>query len=67
LDATAALDRVIYAKVLPKLRGADSPRFRDALEKCKEDLTERQMTRCAAKVSDLIEDLNETGSFRFWR
>ena len=67
LSVDHALDRVIYAKVLPKLRGDDSPRFRDALESCKKDLTERQMTRCAAKVSDLIEDLNETGSFRFWR
>ena len=67
LSVDHALDRVIYAKVLPKLRGDDSPRFRDALEQCKKDLTERQMTRCAGKVSDLIEDLNETGSFRFWR
>ena len=32
LSVDHALDRVIYAKVLPKLRGDDSPRFRDALE-----------------------------------
>ena len=42
LSARDALDRVIYAKVLPKLRGDDSRRVRDALEKCaREVLKER--------------------------
>ena len=67
LSARDALDRVIYAKVLPKLRGDDSPRSRDALDKCQEVLKERNLTRCADKVTELIQDLNETGSFRFWR
>lgn len=67
LSMSDALDRVIYAKVLPKLRGDDSRRCRDALEKCKTVLTERNLTRCAGKVDELVQDLNETGSFRFWR
>ena len=67
LSVDDALDRVIYAKILPKLRGDDSRRCRDALEKCKTVLTERNLTRCAGKVDELIHDLNETGSFRFWR
>ena len=67
LSAGDALDRVIYAKVLPKLRGDDSPRSRAALERCQKVLKERNLTRCAGKVAELIEDLNETGSFRFWR
>ena len=67
LSVDDALDRVIYAKVLPKLRGEDSPRFRSALEKCQAVLRERSLTRCADKVAELIQDLNETGSFRFWR
>ena len=67
LSLDDALDRVIYAKILPKLRGDDSRRCRDALEKCKTVLTERNLTRCAGKVNELIHDLNETGSFRFWR
>ena len=67
LSVDDALDRVIYAKVLPKLRGDDSARSRDALEKCQEVLKERNLTRCTDKVAELIQDLNETGSFRFWR
>ena len=67
LSADDALDRVIYAKVLPKLRGDDSPRVRGALKRCQTVLKERNLTRCADKVDDLIQDLNETGSFRFWR
>ena len=67
LSVVDALDRVIYGKVLPKLRGEDSPRFRSALEKCQAVLRERSLTRCADKVAELIQDLNETGSFRFWR
>ena len=67
LSMSDALDRVIYAKVLPKLRGDDSRRCRDALEKCKTVLTARNLTRCARKVDELVQDLNETGSFRFWR
>ena len=67
LSSGDALDRVIYARVLPKLRGDDSPRSRAALKECQKVLKERNLTRCAGKVSELIEDLNETGSFRFWR
>ena len=67
LSAGDPLDRVICAKVLPKLRGDDSPRSRAALERCQEVLKERNLTRCAHKVAELTEDLNETGSFRFWR
>ena len=67
LSVGDALDRVIYAKVLPKLRGDDSPRSRDALAKCEAVLKARNLTRCADKVAELIQDLNEIGSFRFWR
>ena len=31
-----ALDAVVYAKVLPKLRGEDSPKFRAALKACRD-------------------------------
>ena len=67
LSAGDALDLVICAKVLPKLRGDDSRRFRDALQKCQDVLNERNLTRCAGKVTELIQDLSDTGSFRFWR
>ena len=67
LSVDEALDRVIYAKVLPKLRGDDSPRFRTALEECRDSLGERRLLQSRDKVAELIEDLDETGSFRFWR
>ena len=67
LSVKDALDRVIYAKILPKLRGDDSPRFRKALAECQTALNERILTRSARKVEELIEDVDQTGSFRFWR
>ncbi len=65
LSVNDALDRVIYAKVLPKLRGDDSPRFRKALGDCRIALND--LARSARKVDELIEDVEQTGSFRFWR
>ena len=62
-----ALDQITYAKVLPKLRGDDSQRFRTALEACRKVLDDKGLSASARKVAELIEDLNETGSFRFWR
>ena len=67
LSAEAALDRVLYAKVLPKLRGDDAPRVRAALDGCKAALAERNLRRSTAKVEELIGDLDQIGSFRFWR
>ena len=67
LSVNDALDRVLYAKVLPKLRGDDSPRFRKALADCRAALNERNLTRSTRKVDELIEDVEQTGSFRFWR
>lgn len=61
------LDDVVYAKVLPKLRGEDSATFRKALEACSVHLDKRQLTRCSLKVSSLRTSLVEQGSARFWR
>lgn len=62
-----ALDAVIYAKVLPKLRGDSTERFHLALETTHTVLLEHALKRCADKVASLIEDLRETGTARFWR
>ena len=63
----STLDGVIHAKVLPKLRGDDSPRIREAFTKCQDVLTRHDMERCLAKVVELAADLETTGSARFWR
>ena len=67
LSLDDALDRVIYAKVLPKLRGDDSTRFGDALGKCLEVLEAEDLRRSVRKVGELDEDRKAIGSFRFWR
>ena len=62
-----ALDSVIYAKVLPKLRGDDSTRIRKALSKCEEVLDKYGLSDSKEKVQELSDDLEATGSARFWR
>ena len=61
------LDSIVYAKVLPKLRGDDSQRFRAALEHTKVKLEEHGLTRSAERVGELKEDLDSMGTARFWR
>ena len=67
LSAEDALDQVIYAKVLPKLRGSDTGRFRECLDATLTVLEKHGLKRCAAKVKALQEDLEATGSCSFWR
>ena len=67
LAAEAALDQVIYAKVLPKLRGSDTGRFRNCLDATLSVLEKHNLTRCTEKVEALKEDLEATGSCSFWR
>lgn len=62
-----ALDDVVYAKVLPKMRGEDSPRFREALQESAKVLDQHRLENCVRKVKELSDDLDSTGSARFWR
>ena len=66
-DVEATLDSVVYAKILPKMRGDDSPRFRTALEQCADVLANHGLKDCRNKVLELKDDLESTGSARFWR
>ena len=67
MEVAAALDSVIYAKVLPKLRGDERPELRDALTECRNVLSTHELPRCRDRVDELVEDLASTGSVRFWR
>lgn len=62
-----ALDNVIYAKVLPKLRGEASVKFQTALRDAHKVLADHGLKRCCAKVREMQDDLTATGSARFWR
>ena len=68
IDA-AAVDKVIYAKVLPKLRGEDNEQFRVCLKACKGALMFRgeSLKDCVKKVEHLENTLDATGSASFWR
>ena len=68
IDADA-VDKVIYAKVLPKLRGEDNKQFRDCLAACKDALKfgDEFLKDCKRKVEHLEETLKATGSASFWR
>jgi hypothetical protein len=66
-DATSAMDEVVYARVLPKLRGENTARFQKALQDTLAVLNAHDLKRCAGKVESLLADLRETGTARFWR
>jgi len=67
LSFEEAIDAVVDAKVLPKLRGEDTPRLRAALTGCASALKAHGLSRSEAKVVDLHAELLATGSTRFWR
>ncbi|OWF78661.1 McrB family protein [Yersinia alsatica] len=61
------LDDVIYARVLPKLRGSDSDRLRQLLAECHSSCEAFRLIRCARKIASLTADLENAGMMRFWR
>ncbi|MFC6670783.1 McrB family protein [Marinobacterium aestuariivivens] len=66
-DFSVMLDDVVYARVLPKLRGSESARLHDTLQQAMAVLEEHGLSRSRAKVASLRNDLTETGMMRFWR
>lgn len=62
-----AVDQAILGKVLPKMRGEDSPRLRGVFAKVHLLLTQEELTASSNKVAELSEDLVRLGSARFWR
>jgi len=62
-----ALDEVVYAKVLPKLRGESSPRFESALMATRDVFDKYGLVRCRSKAEEMRKDLQDSGSARFWR
>jgi hypothetical protein len=66
-DLPMVLDDVVYARVLPKLRGSETNRLHDALQSTIAVLEGQGLPRSATKVRALKADLAETGMMRFWR
>jgi 5-methylcytosine-specific restriction protein B len=67
IEFTRALDQAIYSKVLPKLRGEDSPRLQEVFRKVSELLEKADLKSASLKVREMREDLQHSGSARFWR
>ena len=67
VERVAALDDVVYAKVLPKLRGERSQAFETALNACFTLMQTHGLTRCAVKLKSMQTELGQTNMARFWR
>lgn len=67
LNEKQSLDHAIYGKILPKLRGEDTQRVRDAFNGAATVLKAADLQDSASKLSELLDDLKQTGSARFWR
>jgi hypothetical protein len=62
-----AVDQAVYAKILPKLRGEDSPRLREAFNATRNVLKTHALARSEAKLDELLQELAATGTARCWR
>lgn len=67
IPVSVAMDQGVYAKILPKLRGEDSKRLRLAFHAALDVLRNRGLEDSSSKLAELLDDLLETGSARFWR
>lgn len=67
LTIEMAADHAVYSKVLPKLRGEDSPRLRAAFSAASDVLDKAGLVASREKLRELTEDLKTMGSARFWR
>jgi len=66
LPPRTALDLQIRQKVLPKLRGEDSPRLRTVLTQLAELFAVEQLPQSAAKIRRMIERLDHEGFTDFY-
>lgn len=67
IEFTRALDQAIYTKILPKMRGEDSPRLQKVFTETREILTGAKLNEASAKVAEMLDDLRHLGAARFWR
>ncbi len=65
-DDVGVLDDAVFAKVLPRLRGEESPQLHEVLAAVRDRCAQRGLARCAAKLDEMRERLRTTGMTRFW-
>ncbi|EGB14647.1 hypothetical protein DND132_1439 [Pseudodesulfovibrio mercurii] len=64
--ATELLDQAVFSKILPRLRGEESPSLLNALGNVRHICQENGLTKSAAKIESMTEQLSATGVTRFW-
>jgi len=67
LDSNTALDNAVLMKILPKIRGQDSIEFRTSLTNLQAFLEEKELTASARKTASMCQELELTGTTKFWR
>jgi hypothetical protein len=67
IEFSRALDHAIYSKILPKLRGEDSPRLHQVFTLLHATLNDAGLGMSLRKVKEMADDLAHSGSTRFWR
>ena len=65
-DTAALLDQVLFSKVLPRLRGAESTALTETLDKLIKVCTDRDLIQCAEKLQVMRTRLLDTGVTSFW-
>ncbi len=66
-NLTSLLDTIVYSKIIPKLRGEDMDRFRQALAAAGDVLAAHGLQRSRGRIQELTDDLADSGTARFWR
>lgn len=59
-------DQVIFAKVLPRIRGEESEKLRQVLKQVIDLCEEKKLVKCTDKLESMQDQLNSVGVTRFW-
>ncbi len=59
-------DQVIFAKVLPRIRGEESEKLKYVLKLVADICTAKNLSKCSAKLAVMQDQLSNIGVTRFW-
>ena len=59
-------DQVIFAKVLPRIRGEESEKLKQVLKQVRDMCLVKNLVKCAEKLETMQNQLNSIGVTRFW-
>jgi hypothetical protein len=62
---SSEMDWLFESKVLPKIKGADTEKLKDALEKLKELANKRDLKNTASHLEEMLEELKQKGFVKF--